>query len=87
MNSYLKNALAAALSASIAESVTIPMDTVKVRLQMQSTGSARHATNFGQLGHAGSEIKYKSMIGTFKSIISEEGAPKLWAGLTAGIQR
>lgn len=32
----VKNALIASFSASIAESFTIPMDTVKVRLQMQN---------------------------------------------------
>ena len=35
----LKNAAAAAFSACVAETITMPLDTVKVRLQMQKLSS------------------------------------------------
>ena len=59
----------------ITEIVTIPLDTAKVRMQLQT------ATSFG------SYSRYNGLIGTTKTIILEEGPFALWNGLTPGLQR
>ena len=69
-----KNAGAAAFSACVAEFVTIPFDTVKVRLQMQST-------------LPGTLPKYRGMIGTFRTVLVEEGGHTFWRGIVAGLHR
>ncbi len=71
----LLNSAVAAFSASAAELATIPFDTIKVRLQMQSTS--------GQIGAP----KYSGLLGTAKTVSSEEGIAALYKGLTAGIHR
>jgi len=70
-----KNAAAAAVSACVAEAITIPFDTVKVRLQMQKTAEA------------GTIPKYSGMISTFKTVMVEEGPATFWRGITAGLHR
>jgi hypothetical protein len=64
-----------AFAACTAEIVTLPIDTAKVRLQIQ------HAPV------AGMQPKYRGMIGTMGTIAKEEGAAALWAGLTPGLHR
>ena len=56
----------------MAETATIPLDTAKVRLQIQS-----------KIG----EQKYKSMLQTAKTIAIEEGPRALYQGLLPGLQR
>lgn len=76
--SYMaKSAATASFAGSIAEAMTIPMDTVKVRLQMQST------TGLAE----GKTPKYNGLIGGTRTIVAEEGARALFNGLTAGIHR
>ena len=72
---FFKNVGCAATAACIAEIATIPIDTVKVRLQIQSK----------QVGDVAP--KYSGFLGTAKTITSEEGFGALYNGLTAGLQR
>jgi solute carrier family 25 (mitochondrial uncoupling protein), member 8/9 len=72
---FFKNMGAAATAACIAEIATIPIDTVKVRLQIQN-----------KMSH-GEVPKYKGFLGTMKTISGEEGMFALYNGLTAGLQR
>jgi len=71
---FAKNFLCASFAASVAEICTIPIDTSKVRLQIQAKS-----------GVAGSVPKYSGFIGTMKTIIREEGYLSLYNGLSAGI--
>lgn len=72
---FLKNVASAATAACIAEIATIPIDTVKVRLQIQSKIAGQGTP------------KYSGFMGTAKTIASEEGMLALYNGLTAGLQR
>lgn len=72
---FLKNVASAATAACIAEIATIPIDTVKVRLQIQSKMAS------------GEKPKYVGFLGTARTIASEEGFVSLYNGLTAGLQR
>ncbi len=71
----MKNVGSAATAACIAEIATIPIDTVKVRLQIQSKMAS------------GAAPKYNGFLGTAKTVASEEGFFALYNGLTAGLQR
>lgn len=64
----------AAFSACVAETLTIPMDTSKVRLQLQKTPE-------------GEKPRYNGLMGTMKTIAAEEGATALFGGLAPGLQR
>lgn len=64
----------ASTAAMVAETATIPMDTAKVRLQLQKTAE-------------GEVPKYNGLVGTAKTIAAEEGSLALWNGLTPGLQR
>jgi len=72
---FLKNVASAATAACMAEIATIPIDTVKVRLQIQNKMTD------------GTLPKYNGFIGTMKTVSSEEGVAALYNGLTAGLQR
>ena len=58
----------------ITEKTTIPLDTIKVRKQLQQV-------------QPGEIPKYKGIIGTTKTIAAEEGALALWSGLIPGLHR
>ncbi|XP_057312554.1 putative mitochondrial transporter UCP3 [Hydractinia symbiolongicarpus] len=70
--------VAASLSASMAEIVTIPIDTAKVRLQMQGENTNTKGSK---------QLKYRGMIHTMITIAKEEGPRSMYKGLTAGIHR
>lgn len=76
------NILCASTAASIAETITINIDTVKVRLMLQGEQKK-------QLMNEGKQFiaKYNSMIHCYYVIIKEEGFGSLFNGLSAGIQR
>jgi solute carrier family 25 uncoupling protein 8/9 len=74
---FMKNLLAASTAAMVAEVLTIPIDTAKVRLQVQ--GMNKNDPNFVP--------KYNGFLGTMKTISSEEGGLALFNGLGAGLQR
>jgi len=55
-----------------AEACTIPIDTAKVRLQLQGAAAA------------GVKPKYSGMFGTLMTVAREEGVGALWKGITPG---
>lgn len=57
---------------------TLPLDTAKVRLQLQRKGS----TNDGAVS-----LKYRGVLGTILTIAKEEGLPALWKGIVPGLHR
>uniref|UniRef100_J3L8F8 Uncharacterized protein n=1 Tax=Oryza brachyantha TaxID=4533 RepID=J3L8F8_ORYBR len=65
-----------AFAACFAEVCTIPLDTAKVRLQLQKK-AAQVATSGGGGG----------MLGTIMSITREEGVSALWNGIIPGLHR
>lgn len=72
--------LSSALAACFAELCTIPLDTAKVRLQLQ-----KRAATSGEAGGGGS--KYKGLLGTVVTIAKEEGLLALWKGIIPGLHR
>lgn len=69
---------AAGSAASVAEVVSIPMDTTKVRLQIQGENAA---------GAASQNLKYRGMTHAIFTICKEEGITSLFRGLVPGIHR
>lgn len=57
---------------------TIPLDTAKVRLQLQKRGS---------IGNEVGVPKYRGMLGTVVTIALEEGLVALWKGIIPGLHR
>lgn len=74
----LKKMAAAGCAASVAEVVSIPMDTTKVRLQIQGENVSGPCSN---------TPKYRGMTHAIFTIVKEEGPKSLFRGLNAGIQR
>uniref|UniRef100_A0A8C1NMP6 Dicarboxylate carrier UCP2 n=1 Tax=Cyprinus carpio TaxID=7962 RepID=A0A8C1NMP6_CYPCA len=70
--------LSAGTAACIADLVTFPLDTAKVRLQIQGekavTGAAKG-------------IRYRGVFGTISTMVRTEGPRSLYNGLVAGLQR
>ena len=73
--SVLRSMGCAAAAAVFGEVLTLPIDTAKVRLQLQKKAIE------------GQTVKYNGFIGTFKTIASEEGVTALWKGLVPGTHR
>ena len=71
---FIRNVLMASSAAMIAETATIPLDTAKVRMQIQKVVP-------------GEVPRYNGLLGTTKTIAAEEGPLALWNGLTPGLQR
>jgi len=71
---FMRNVLMASAAAMAAEVMTIPLDTAKVRLQIQTVA-------------AGQEPKYKGIFQTMGKVTAEEGPFALWSGLMPGLQR
>ncbi|XP_065010444.1 mitochondrial uncoupling protein 2 isoform X2 [Musa acuminata AAA Group] len=70
--------VSSAIAACFAEFCTIPLDTAKVRLQLQKKVAA---------GDAVAIPKYRGMLGTIITIFREEGLTALWTGLVPGLHR
>ncbi|PIA60527.1 hypothetical protein AQUCO_00300192v1 [Aquilegia coerulea] len=66
-----------AFAACVAEICTIPLDTAKVRLQLQKKAA----------GDGLPLPKYKGMLGTVGTIAREEGLSALWKGIIPGLHR
>lgn len=73
----VKKMACAGMGASIAEMVTIPIDTSKVRLQIQGEN----------VSASGGKLQYRGMIQTIFRIAKHEGVKSLYSGMTAGVQR
>ena len=67
-----------AFAACFAEVCTIPLDTAKVRLQLQKQSA---------LGDTLTLPKYNGMLGTVSTIAREEGLSALWKGIVPGLHR
>ncbi|XP_011624710.1 mitochondrial uncoupling protein 1 [Amborella trichopoda] len=67
-----------AFAACVAEICTIPLDTAKVRLQLQKKAVA---------GDGVAAPKYRGMLGTVTTIAREEGLTALWKGIVPGLHR
>ncbi|XP_043530073.1 mitochondrial brown fat uncoupling protein 1 isoform X2 [Chiloscyllium plagiosum] len=73
--------LSAGTAACFADLITFPLDTSKVRLQIQG-----EATRSSEVGVPKS-IKYRGVWGTIRTIVRTEGPRSLYNGLVAGLQR
>ncbi|XP_042254416.1 mitochondrial brown fat uncoupling protein 1 [Thunnus albacares] len=67
----------AGAAACIADIVTFPLDTAKVRLQIQGEKAMEATKN----------IRYRGVFGTISTMIRTEGPRSLYNGLVAGLQR
>lgn len=76
--------LTAGTSACIADFATFPLDTAKVRLQIQ--GEARAVVQNGTVALLRSETHH-GLYGTISNMIRHEGPRSLYNGLSAGLQR
>ncbi|XP_007536378.1 mitochondrial brown fat uncoupling protein 1 [Erinaceus europaeus] len=65
----------AGVAACLADIITFPLDTAKVRLQIQGESPVS------------SGIRYKGVLGTISTVARTEGPLKLYGGLPAGLQR
>jgi solute carrier family 25 uncoupling protein 8/9 len=74
--SFAKIFACSAFSACFAEICTIPLDTAKVRLQLQKKAVAGDALP-----------KYRGLLGTVATIGREEGLAALWKGVVPGLHR
>ncbi|XP_068926938.1 dicarboxylate carrier SLC25A8 isoform X2 [Petaurus breviceps papuanus] len=72
--------LGAGTAACIADLITFPLDTAKVRLQIQgeSQGAVRASSTTAQ---------YRGVMGTILTMVKTEGPGSLYNGLVAGLQR
>ncbi|MED6294094.1 hypothetical protein CHARACLAT_017378 [Characodon lateralis] len=68
----------AGMAACIADLITFPLDTAKVRLQIQGES---------QKVKGSSAVKYRGVFGTINTMVRTEGARSLYNGLVAGLQR
>ncbi|KAM9456420.1 dicarboxylate carrier UCP2 [Clarias gariepinus] len=71
----------AGTAACIADLVTFPLDTAKVRLQIQGESSATVTASSAQA------MKYRGVFGTIATMVRTEGPRSLYNGLVAGLQR
>ncbi|KAL4640440.1 mitochondrial brown fat uncoupling protein 1 [Arapaima gigas] len=70
--------LSAGTAACIADLVTFPLDTAKVRLQIQGEKAAVGAAK---------NIRYRGVLGTITTMVRTEGPRSLYNGLVAGLHR
>ncbi|XP_056139354.1 mitochondrial uncoupling protein 2-like isoform X1 [Lampris incognitus] len=68
----------AGTAACVADLVTFPLDTAKVRLQIQ--GESKSSIE-------GQKVKYKGVFGTINTMVKTEGPSSLYNGLVAGLHR
>ncbi|XP_044878133.1 mitochondrial uncoupling protein 3-like isoform X2 [Mauremys mutica] len=70
--------LGAGMAACIADLCTFPLDTAKVRLQIQGESKPTKSVK---------TIHYKGVFGTITTMVRTEGPTSLYNGLVAGLQR
>jgi len=73
--------LTAGSAACVADLITFPLDTAKVRLQVQ--GESMNAVNSAVRG----QPNYSGVIGTVRGIVAHEGPKALYNGIVPGLQR
>ncbi|XP_070535013.1 dicarboxylate carrier SLC25A8-like [Ptychodera flava] len=74
--------LSAGTAACMADMITFPLDTAKVRLQIQGEGASP-----SKASKAKKLVRYNGMVGTISTIAKNEGPRALYNGLYAGLQR
>lgn len=84
--SILIKFVSAGLAASVAEAVTIPIDTAKVRLQIQGENAVLANVQNG-VATANSNVQYRGMIGSMITVAKTDGFRSLYKGLMPGIHR
>lgn len=67
-----------AIAACVGEICTLPLDTAKVRLQLQKKAVSKDVI---------SVPKYRGMLGTVGTVAREEGLAALWKGIVPGLHR
>jgi len=78
--------LTAGTSACIADALTFPLDTAKVRLQVQ--GEARGVVQNGSVALLRNNPTIQNgLVSTIANMVQKEGARSLYNGLSAGLQR
>ncbi|XP_054063532.1 mitochondrial uncoupling protein 3-like isoform X1 [Rissa tridactyla] len=70
--------ISAGTAACIADLCTFPLDTAKVRLQIQGEVRIPRST---------SAVEYRGVLGTLSTMVRTEGPRSLYSGLAAGLQR
>lgn len=81
VHSFLYKYCLSSLAATVAESVTFPLDITKTRLQIQGERASSLSTT------ASTNLPYRGMIRTAVGIVEEEGLRNLWSGVTPAILR
>uniref|UniRef100_A0A2K6CXM6 Uncoupling protein 2 n=1 Tax=Macaca nemestrina TaxID=9545 RepID=A0A2K6CXM6_MACNE len=71
--------LGAGTAACIADLITFPLDTAKVRLQIQGESQGPVRATAG--------AQYRGVLGTILTMVRTEGPRSLYSGLVAGLQR
>ncbi|XP_038047820.1 mitochondrial uncoupling protein 3-like [Patiria miniata] len=81
--------ISAGLAACIADAGTFPLDTAKVRLQIQgeSSSAQKQGFSFSKAKEEKAKFKYRGIFGTITTIIRQEGPRSLYNGLVPGLQR
>ncbi|CAL8286905.1 unnamed protein product [Arctogadus glacialis] len=69
--------ISAGAAACVGDLITFPLDTAKVRLQIQGEQKVEAAKN----------IRYRGVFGTMATMVKTEGPKSLYNGLIAGLQR
>lgn len=89
----LFNVATAATAGCMADFATFPLDTAKVRLQIQGVPAAPMMQLAGVGGHMHlpvalpAAVQYEGLLGTMSTIVRQEGVRSLYNGLSAGLQR
>ncbi|EDO50034.1 predicted protein [Nematostella vectensis] len=83
--SILVKFCSAGIAASIAEAATIPIDTAKVRLQIQ--GESAVMASIAQGVRTTHDAHYRGMLGTMVTLFKTEGMKTMYKGLIPGIHR
>lgn len=83
---YVK-VLSAGLAACVADAATFPLDTTKVRLQLQGEGKVSGIRVKPVTSLSRSKVKYRGLCHAVGVIAREEGVRGLYKGLVPGLQR
>ncbi|KAI4305138.1 hypothetical protein L6164_028524 [Bauhinia variegata] len=76
--SFAQAFMCSAFAACLAEFCTIPLDTAKVRLQLQKKAAVTEGVSLP---------KYRGLLDTIQTIAREEGISALWKGIIPGLHR
>ncbi|XP_071941656.1 putative mitochondrial transporter UCP3 [Antedon mediterranea] len=79
--------VSAGTAACMADLITFPLDTAKVRLQIQGEGTRISSLSIAALSEQRAQFQYRGVYGTLVTIVRQEGARGMYNGLVAGLQR